>query len=144
MGTTTGRAIIWLTAALTAAGCTVTACSTAHRGPSSADSCSAALVYQGRTYGGTSLRTHAPYDRIGSVPRSHLRRIGTGTLPACHDTNGPGAADRSRRVGVARIDGVDPGIAIAQFPEGSVYLAPGAAPPATLTSAPWIRWRYSG
>jgi len=50
--------------------------------------------------------------------------IGTGVLPACRDTNH--STDQDRSVPVARIDGVDPGIAVAQYlahyPFGLVFV----------------------
>jgi hypothetical protein len=92
------------------------------------------INFNGQAYRGTSLRTHPPYDRIGSIPASHLQDIGTATRPAGHrvshsstDSAGP------RSVQVASIDGLSAEIVIAALPGGNVYLRAGAALPAILT-----------
>lgn len=41
-------------------------------------------------------------------------------LPACSDTNH--SADQDQSVPVARVDGVDPGTAVAQYPFGLVFV----------------------
>lgn len=118
----------------------LTACSVTVETGSSA-SCAATLKFRGQVYGGTSLRTHPPYDRIGRIPAAHMHEIGSGELPPCNDTND--AHDPAQQVRVARIDGVDPQVAVAVFPDGSVYLRPAATLPRALVSAPWIRWTES-
>jgi hypothetical protein len=47
--------------------------------------------------------------------------IGTGILPACRDTN-HSANDHDLPAPVARIDDVDPGTAVAQYPWGLVFV----------------------
>jgi hypothetical protein len=103
-----------------------------------------AITFDGHRYRGTSLRTHPPYDRIGSIPVSHLREIGTATRAPGHCTN-HASADSALppSVPVASIEGVSPEIAIAALPRGNVYLREGAAVPRILTSAPWVQWRMS-
>jgi hypothetical protein len=67
--------------------------------------------------------------------------IGTGVIPACRDTNH--STDQDRPVPVARIDGVDPGLAVATYPDGAVYvnaLTSGVISQ-VLKSARGIRWR---
>ena len=72
--------------------------------------------------------------------------IGTGVIPACRDTNH--STDQDRSVPVARIDGVDPGVAVAQYlahyPFGLVFVnklrSPRSAP---AESARGIRWDFS-
>lgn len=101
--------------------------------------------FDGYRYRGTSLRTHPPYDRIGSIPASHLHEIGTATRRPGRCTNHPGTDSASPpSVRVASIDGVSPEIAIAALPRGNVYLREGAEVPRILTSAPWVQWRMSG
>lgn len=137
----TGRlAAAVATAGLLLVACTATAGNTGH----SSAACVASLTFRGQTYTGTSLRTHPPYDEIGLVPLPHLHKIGTATLPACHDTNSTSTVDRPWQIEIARIDTIDPGIAIAEFPRGGVYVRHGATLPVTLTTAPWIRWYKSG
>ena len=104
----------------------------------------AVIEFNGHRYLGTSLRTHPPFDRIGSIPASHLQDIGTATRPPGHCTN-HSSTDSAlpRSVQVASIDGVSPEIAIAALPRGDVYLREGAAVPRILTSAPWVQWRMS-
>ena len=101
-----------------------------------------AIYFDGHRYLGVSLRAHQPFDRVGSIPLSHLQRIGTATRRPGHRTKNAVAGSASPPlVEVASIDGVSPEIAIAGLPRGNVYLREGATIPSTLTSAPWIRWR---
>lgn len=69
-------------------------------------------------------RPHSPYTLTGRVPKAHMHVIGTGVIPACRDTNH--STDQDRSVPVARIDGVDPGVAVAQYlahyPFGLVFV----------------------
>ena len=104
----------------------------------SAASCTAALKFLGQVYGGTSLRTHPPYNRVGRIPLSHMHEIGKGIFPPCNDTNH--SHDLAQSVRVARIDDVNPQIAVAILPYGSVFVRSGATIPRALTSAPWIHW----
>lgn len=148
-----GRAIQALTFAAVVvtlvAGCAASDNNSSNRtAPSSsgargAASCSAGLKFHGQMYGGISLRTHPPYDRVGRIPVSHLHRIGVAVLPPCIDTNHPGVNDTAATIQVARIDGVSPAVAIAGLPRGEVYLRAGARVPRTLTTAPWILWYLS-
>lgn len=138
--TAANRRVCWLAVA-TAAGFTIAGCA-ASTGNSSA-ACASLLTFHGQAYVGTTLNTHPPYDKEGLVPSSHLRKIGKATQPACHDTNVTGAdnpGSQPQQVEVARIDEVDPGVAIAILPRGNVYLKRGAALPGVLTTAPWIHW----
>jgi len=100
------------------------ACASTPASVSSSASCAAILRFRGQTYYGSALRTHSPYTRTGRVPKAHMHVIGTGVLPACRDTNH--STDQDRSVPVARIDGVDPGIAVAQYlahyPFGLVFV----------------------
>ena len=100
------------------------ACASTPASVCSSASCAAILHFRGQTYYGEALRTHSPYTRTGRVPKAHLHVIGTGVLPACRDTNH--STDQDRSVPVARIDGVDPGIAVAQYlahyPFGLVFV----------------------
>lgn len=107
---------------------------------SSGASCAALLTFRGQVYQAITLRTHPPYDRVGRVPAAHRHEIGTGVRPPCQDTNRPDDATPAQAVGVARIDGVDPGVAVAMLPYGTVFVRSGATAPATLTSASWIQW----
>ena len=93
------------------------------------------------TYGGSSLRTHPPYTRSARIAVVHMHVMGTGVIPACRDTNH--STDQDRPVPVARIDGVDPGLAVATYPDGAVYvnaLTSGVINK-VLKSARGIRWR---
>jgi hypothetical protein len=100
------------------------ACASTPASVSSSASCAAILHFRGQTYYGEALRTHSPYTRTGRVPKAHMHVIGTGVIPACRDTNR--STDQDRSVPVARIDGVDPGIAVAQYlahyPFGLVFV----------------------
>ena len=100
------------------------ACASTPASVSSSASCAAILHFRGQTYYGSALRTHSPYTRTGRVPKAHMHVIGTGVLPACRDTNH--STDQDRSVPVARIDGVDPDIAVAQYlahyPFGLVFV----------------------
>jgi len=116
------------------------ATSCASGGGSSGASCAATLRFRRQTFVGTSLRTHPPYNRIGVIPKSHLRKIGVAIRPPCLDTNHPSANDTPAPVQVARIDGVSPKIAVAALPEGNVYLLRGAQIPRILTTARWVRF----
>jgi hypothetical protein len=113
-------------------------------GTSSSGSCAAGLTFHGQRYSGSSLRTHPPYDRTARINAAHLHEIGTAVIPACRDTNH--STDQPMSVRVARIDGVDPGTAIAGYPDGSVYVKELSLPVinAVLKSARGIRWDYSG
>jgi len=108
-----------------------------------AASCIAGLKFHHQDYGGTSLRTHPPYNHYGVIPLSHLHRIGIAVLPPCIDTDHPGIDETPAAIQVARIDGVSPAIAIAALPRGGVYLHAGAKIPRILTTAPWIHWIFS-
>lgn len=116
------------------------ATSCAGGGGSSEASCAATLRFRHQTFVGTSLRTHPPYNRVGVIPKSHLRKIGVGILPPCLDTNHPSANDTPAPVQVARISGVSPKIAVAALPEGDVYLLRGARIPRILITARWVRF----
>ena len=86
--------------------------------------------------GGASNRYGSPDQAVsrsgrGRRPADHAHRvlvardqrlhvIGTGVIPACHDTNH--STDQDLPVSVARIDGVDPGLAVATYPDGAVYV----------------------
>jgi hypothetical protein len=103
----------------------LTACSSPATSVSSSGSCVAAIRFRGHTYGGSSLRTHPPYTRSARIAVVHMHVMGTGVIPACRDTNH--STDQDRPVPVARIDGVDPGLAVATYP---------AAPPRYSASRP--------
>lgn len=134
-----------LAAAIAMAGLGLTACTTsAGNSGNSSPACAAILKFDGHIYTGTSLRTHPPYDETGLIPVSHLREIGTATRPACHDTNTVNTTDKPERVEIARIDNIDPGVAVAEFPRGDVYFKRGAKLPTALTAAPWIHWYKTG
>ena len=82
---------------------------------------------------------HAHRVLVARDQRLHV--IGTGVIPACHDTNH--STDQDLPVSVARIDGVDPGLAVATYPDGAVYvnaLTSGVINK-VLKSARGIRWR---
>jgi hypothetical protein len=96
------------------------ACASTPASVSSSASCTAILHFRGQTYYGSALRTHSPYTRTGRIPKTHMHVIGTGVIPACRDTNH--STDQDRSVPVARIDGVDPGVAVAQYPFGLVFV----------------------
>jgi hypothetical protein len=100
------------------------ACASTPASVSSSASCTAILHFRGQTYYGSALRTRSPYTLTGRVPKAHMHVIGTGLIPACRDTNH--STDQDRSVPVARIDGVDPGIAVAQYlahyPFGLVFV----------------------
>ena len=100
--------------------------------------CLAIIHFRGHDYLGATLRTHAPYNKTGEIPRSHLRALGQGTMPACQDTNG--SHDTGQAVQVARISRVAPSVAVAVLPDGTVYVRRGEKVPGWLTRAPWIRW----
>ena len=110
---------------------------------SSSASCTAQLTFRGRAYAGSSLRTHPPYTRIARIEVAHMHVIGTGVIPACRDTNH--STDQDQSVPVARIDGVDPGIAIATYRDGGVFVHGLTLPVIrkVLKSARGIRWDYS-
>lgn len=101
------------------------------------------ISFNGHRYRGTSLRTHPPFDRRGSIPASYLQEIGTATRPPGRCTNHSAADSAPPPVRVASIPGVSPEIAIAALPRGNVYLREGAAVPRILTSAPWVQWTMS-
>jgi hypothetical protein len=81
--------------------------------------------------------------RIARITVAHMHVIGTGVIPACRDTNH--STDQDRSIPVARIDGVNPGIAIASYPDGAVYVhaLTLAVINKVLKSARGIRWDYS-
>jgi len=110
---------------------------------SSSASCAAVLQFRGQTYGGSSLRTHPPYTWVARIDAAHLHEIGRGQFPPCRDTNY--STDQGQTVTVARIDGVDPGIAVAVLPEGSVFVKDLSLSviKSVLKSARGIRWDYS-
>ena len=112
------------------------------QGESSA-SCTAALSFGGETYYGTSLRTHPPYTWVARISAAHMHEIGSGEFPPCRDTNH--STDQVQSVQVARIDGVDPGTAVAVLPHGDVLIKRPSLPliQAVLKSAHGIRWDYS-
>jgi hypothetical protein len=99
----------------------LTACASTTATVSSGASCVAILHFRGQTYYGSPLKTRSPYTQTGRVPKAHLHVIGTGIIPACRDTN-HSANDHDLPVSVARIDGVDPGTAVAQYPWGLVFV----------------------
>jgi hypothetical protein len=99
----------------------VTACASTATNISSGASCTAILHFRGQTYYGEALKTRSPYTQTGRVPKAHMHVIGTGILPACRDTN-HSANDHDLSVPVARIDDVDPGTAVAQYPWGLVFV----------------------
>ena len=124
----------------------LTACaSTATRGGSgSSASCTAALSFGGESYYGTSLRTHPPYTWVARISAAHMHEIGSGEFPPCRDTNY--ANDHGQSVRVARIDGVDPGTAVAVLPPGDVFvqrLSLSLIQAVVPKSAHGIRWDYS-
>ena len=126
----------------------LTACaSTATRGGSgsgSSASCTAALSFGDETYYGTSLRTHPPYTWVARISAAHMHEIGSGEFPPCRDTNYAND-DQGQSVRVARIDGVDPGTAVAVLPHGDVFVQRLSLSliQAVLKSAHGIRWDYS-
>ena len=122
----------------------LTACASTATNISSGASCAAVLHFRGHIYYGSSLRTHPPYTRVARIPVAHMQVIGPGVIPACRDTNH--STDQDRSVPIARIDGVDPGLAIAQYPFGLVFVnkLSFATINAVLKSARGIRWDYSG
>jgi hypothetical protein len=67
-----------------------------------------------------------------------MHEIGKGIFPPCNDTNH--SRDVAQSVRVAQITGVDPEIAVAVLPYGSVFVRPGAGIPGALRSAEWIHW----
>ena len=99
---------------------TASACSSPSVSVWSSASCVAILHFRGQTYYGDAVKTRSPYTRTGRVPKAHMHVIGTGILPACRDTNH--STDQDRSVPVARIDDVDPGTAVAQYPFGLVFV----------------------
>ena len=98
----------------------LTGCASASESTGSAASCTAQLTFRGQAYARSSLRTHPPYTRIARIEVAHMHVIGTGVIPACRDTNH--STDQDQSVPVARIDGVDPGTAVAQYPFGLVFV----------------------
>jgi len=118
----------------------VSGCAAASGSSASSASCVAQLRFRGQMYGGSSLRTHPPYTQVARIAKEHMHVIGTGVLPACRDTNH--STDQDQSVPVARIDGVDPGIAVAQYPFGLVFVhKPSLATiNAILKSARGLRW----
>jgi hypothetical protein len=127
----------------------VTACTSAIKGNggggvSSSASCAAVLKFRGQLYYGSSLRTHAPYTRVARVSAAHLHGIGGGQFPPCQDTN-HSTDETAQSVQVARIDGVDPGTAVAVLPLGSVFIKKLSLTVinSVLKSARGIRWDFS-
>ena len=121
----------------------VTGCAAASGNSGSSASCAAQLRFRGQMYGGSSLRTHPPYTQVARIDAAHMHVIGTGVLPACQDTNH--STDQDQSVPVARIDGVDPGTAVAIYPAGGVFVhgLTLAAINKVLKSARGLRWDYS-
>lgn len=121
-------------------------CTAGRSGVSSSAACTAMLRFRGQTYGGSSLRTHPPYDRVARISAAHLHPIGRGVFPPCQDTGPSAPAEHAMSVRVARIDGVDPGTAVAVLPDGSVFIksASLAVIRSVLKDARGIRWDYSG
>jgi hypothetical protein len=121
-------------------------CAAGRSGVSSSADCAAMLEFRGQTYGGSSLRTHPPYDRVARISAAHLHPIGRGVFPPCQDTGPSAPAEHALSVQVARIDGVDPGTAVAVLPDGSVFIksASLAVIESVVESARGIRWDYSG
>jgi hypothetical protein len=111
--------VIRLLAAAAALMILVTACAGTPTagGVESSASCVATLSFRGHLYAGTSLRTHPPYNRVGRISAGHMHEIGAGVFPPCRDTNH--STDQAQSVRVARIDGVDPGTAVAVLPAGT-------------------------
>ena len=99
----------------------LTACASTATNISSGASCAAILHFRGQTYYGEAPKTRSPYTQTGRVQKAHMHVIGTGILPACRDTN-HSANDHDLPVPVARIDDVDPGTAVAQYPWGLVFV----------------------
>lgn len=120
-------------------------CAAGRSGVSSSADCAAMLTFRGQTYGGSSLRTHPPYDRVARISAAHLHPIGRGVFPPCQDTGPSAPAEHALSVQVARIDGVDPGTAVAVLPDGSVFIksASLAVIESVVESARGIRWDYS-
>jgi hypothetical protein len=120
-------------------------CAAGRSGVSSSASCAAMLRFRDQTYGGSSLRTHPPYDRVARISAAHLHPIGRGVFPPCPDTGPSAPAEHALSVQVARIDGVDPGTAVAVLPDGSVFIrsASLAVIKSVLKDARGIRWDYS-
>jgi Family of unknown function (DUF6281) len=120
-------------------------CAAGRSGVSSSADCAAMLKFRGQTYGGSSLRTHPPYDRVARISAAHLHPIGRGVFPPCQDTGPSAPAEHALSVQVARIDGVDPGTAVAVLPDGSVFIksASLAVIESVVESAHGIRWDYS-
>src|ERR1700759_4379 len=128
-------------AAAAVAALLLTACSSPATSVSSSGSCVAAISFRGHTYGGSSVRTHPPYTRSARIAVAYMHVIGTGVIPACRDTNH--STDQDPPVPGARIDGVAPGLAVATYPDGAVYvnaLTSGVINK-VLKSARGIRWR---
>ena len=121
-------------------------CTAGRSGVSSSADCAAMLKFRGQTYGGSSLRTHPPYDRVARISAAHMHQIGRGVFPPCQDTGPSAPAEHGLSVRVARIDGVDPGTAVAVLPDGSVFIksATLAMIKSVLKNARGIRWDYSG
>lgn len=103
-----------------------------------AGACKAVLNFRAGEYWGGSLNTPSRPNQIGQVPRAHMHSIGIGTIPPCKDTNH--SQDVTRRVAIARIEGVNPRVAVADYDTGDVYARNGAQPPKRLVKEPWIRW----
>jgi hypothetical protein len=120
----------------------LTACTTSGSTSSEA-SCTARLTFNSQAYAGSSLRTHPPYTRVARIDVAHMHVLGNGVIPACLDTNH--STDQDLSVRVARIDGVDPAIAIASYPDGAVFVHGLTIQVINkvLKSARGIRWDYS-
>ena len=129
---------------LVLAACTSAVKGASREGVSSSASCAAVLKFRGQTYGGSSLRTHPPYTWVARISAAHMHEIGTGQYPPCQDTN-HSTDEQAQSVQVARIDGVDPGIAVAVLPQGSVFVRQPslAVIKSVVKSARGIRWDYS-
>lgn len=118
----------------------LTACA---QGGGSSGGCMATLEFRDATYFGTSLVRNPPFDRSGRIPPSKLQRIGNAVIPPCNDTGTVPEIDGQREmpeaVGVARIYGVDPSVAVAVVPARTVYVRENATLPEWLYSASWIQ-----
>jgi hypothetical protein len=118
----------------------LTACTSVSGGGSGEASCTAILDFRGHGYRGVALRTRPSGPEV-RIPTAHMRPIGAGTFPPCSDTNHSHESALAARV--ARIDGVDPAVAVAVYPDGRVFVLPPAVVPRGLTDAPWLRGKAS-
>jgi hypothetical protein len=112
----------------------LSACSSVSGGSGEA-SCVAILDFRGHRYGGVALRTRPSGPEV-RIPPAHMHPAGAGTFPPCHDSNQ--SHETALAVRVATIDGVDPAVAVAVYPDGRVFVVPTAVIPRGLTGAPWL------